>query len=45
MVNSQSMLALPFLYFTLSVWGTWENKPCSVNATASWFPLLKPSLI
>ena len=26
------------------VWGTWENEPCSVNAT-SWFPLLKPSLI
>ena len=22
-----------------------RNKPCSVNATASWFPLLKSSLI
>ena len=27
------------------VWGTWENRACSVNGTASWFPLLKPSLI
>ena len=23
------------------VWGTWENKPCSVNA-ANWFPSGKP---